>query len=148
MKGRWLHNRILLAPVLQAAGANATIRYEVRVDPVQRSRSVDAVIEWPGFRAVVEAENRSEREVGDFPKAIALKGDVLLLVTPTSRVARSIRASLKRAKVQASGLHVLVLTQGAACQWVAHQSHLMSARDVLRTSDIKGHAPSTERSLP
>lgn len=148
MKGNWLHNRILLAPVLEAARALATIRCEVRVDPVQRPRSADAVIDWPGFRAVVEAENRSEREVGDVYKAIALKADVLLLVTPTSQVAQSIRASLKRAGMEASGLRILVLTQGAARQWVEHKSQLMSARNVLRTSDIKPRPKITERRLP
>jgi hypothetical protein len=147
MKGHWLHNRILLVPVLHAAGPDATIRYEVRVDPVQRSRSADAVVDWPGFRLVVEAANRSEREVGDVSKAIALKADALLLVTPTSPVARSIRASLQRAAVLASGLRILVLTQGAARQWVAHKSHLMSTRNVLPTSDINEHPQSSKRSL-
>lgn len=36
-----------------------------------------------------------------------------------------------------AGLRILVLTEGAARQWVANQSHLMSAQNVLRTSDNK-----------
>lgn len=138
MKGGWLHNHLLVERVLQRAGPLAIVRREVRVDAVtQRSRSVDAVIDWPHLRAVLEAGNSEARVLREAVKAQDLDADVLLIVTPTPTVTRRVRAALRRAKLNKSDLSIIVLSQGAACQWVANQSHLMSAMYVLRTSDNK-----------
>jgi hypothetical protein len=140
MKGGWLHNHLLVERVLQCAGPLAIVRREVRVDTaIQRSRSVDAIIDWPHLRAVLEAGNSEARVLREVAKARDLDAGVLLIVTPTPTVTRRVRAALRREKLNKSDLSIIVLSQGAACQWVANQSLLMSAMHVLRTSDNKPH---------
>ena len=142
MKGKWLHNRILIEPLLQAAGSTATIHLEMRVDQVQRSRSVDAVLDWPGFRVALEAENKATTRLErDVIKAQDIKAHLLLIVVPNWRVVRSVQTALRRMQADGIALRILVLTQGAARQWLTNQSHLMSRSYVLRTSDNKPQQP-------
>ena len=146
MKGAWLHNKVLISPLVAAAGNNALIKCEARVDDCQRSRSVDLLIDWPGRRVVVEAENSAVRVARDVAKASALKADDLLLVAPNPEVARAIRQALKRIPQNIASLRILVLTPGAARQWIANQSHLIRTH-APGTSDNKFQPQRNQRNL-
>jgi hypothetical protein len=150
MRGGQFHNHVLVDGVLSPVGSGAVVRREVPVDKARRPRAVDAVVQWPAFRLAVEGENRPYPVLRDVAKARDLKANALLIVTPHSRIARRVRARLRQAKVQVPGMAIIVLSQGAARQWVANQSQLMSRPNVLRTSDknTQGNVQKKERQSP
>jgi len=97
MRGGFLHNEVLLAPLaalVRAAGVECFAEFQIRDG--RNSGFIDLYFEGNGRRVAVEAETRSERERNDVFKALQVNATHLLIVTPDSRTAAAIRRRLDR----------------------------------------------------
>ena len=112
MRGSPAHNLIaqLMRSDFLARGAQVSLEH--RVDLGWALGFVDLLVLMPcGLRIVVEVELTDGRRVqGDMMKARALRADLLLIPTPTARVARSCHRVILR---NASAFSGEVLAQPA-----------------------------------
>lgn len=129
MRGGYLHNKVLLTPVithLRALGAGVALEQPVKVGT--RSGAVDIVADLGSRRLAVEVENSCRRVAWDIEKARALKAADLLIVAPTAGVAQACRREARR-KVAVegfSGLGIYILTLPLAHQWLSNCFRLIS----------------------
>lgn len=145
MRGGFLHTHVLigtLALALRLQGVK--VRLEHPVQPGRTGGSVDLFAELPELRIVIEAERSTERLKNDLRKAALLRADVLLIVVPTWKLARAGSRQLAAlAAEQGDGKpRALCLPLGPALQRLASISSLMTARNVLQTTNQKINPPS------
>jgi len=101
MKGGYVHNRLLLAPVdRRARELGARVDHEVAINVGDRVLFGDLVINLGSRRILVEAEMSSRRIPKDVAKASALEGCELWILVPNPRVAASVRRKLERSHVR------------------------------------------------
>lgn len=118
MRGGFLHCRAM-ADGLKGAleGLGAPVRTEHPVGPGRRAGAVDLYAELREIRLVCEVELGPRRALKDVQKAEILGADVLLIVTPTASVARSVRARLRT--LAAPRVRVHVLPYGLALKYLS-----------------------------
>ncbi len=119
MRGKFLHNEVLLAPLGRAFEAQDwQTDYEVPIRIGEDLGFVDLVAERDGYCIAIEAENTAKRIARDLDKAAAMRADELWIVTPNLTVAAAVRRSLARQLIRVDHGGLYVLTQGEALQRV------------------------------
>ncbi|MBL8745375.1 MAG: hypothetical protein JNK58_03360 [Phycisphaerae bacterium] len=127
MRGGFLHNKVLLAPILEhffSRGAVVREEFPVVVGTVRRA--VDLWILEGSVRIAIEAELTPRRAITALDKAVAAAATHLLIVTPTGAVADTIVESLHGRPEPESCIQVCVLPQGPALAWVRSRFPLIS----------------------
>ena len=153
MRGGFTHNRVLadrLAQAFECAGAVVLREHPVRAG--RNPRCVDLWVEWNRCFIAGEIEIEPRRAGGDLDKARQLGAHILLLVTPTGRVARAVEQFLKRSGHGIDELRprIFVMPLGAALQAVANKSLLRSVSIVTQTLILESvnHADSGQTTNP
>jgi hypothetical protein len=137
MRGKFLHNQVMIAALVSALRLR---RYHLYLEhPVRRGKyppSADIFFKVNGGWVVIEVERTTARITNDFKKAQALQADLLLLVMPDAQKVQAAKTVVRcfAQKITSPSPRILVMTLGAALQWVANNCPIMSARIV--TSDI------------
>lgn len=132
MRGHFVHNRILIAPIeerLVAFGSSVVQEYPVRVSG--RTCFVDLFATYNGIRISVEAELSTARISNDIAKAISLNVDLLLILVPTASGARAIKRHLKRTASAPRNLTISILTLGVALNRLRDQKSFLTLLNVL-----------------
>ncbi len=122
MRGGYLHNVILIAvlsDLFELEGWHTDQEVPVRMGST--IRFVDLVAEREGYCIAIEAECSAKRIEGDLDKAQAIGSQELWIVTPTARIAESVRRKLDRLYVPVNRDGLFVLTQGAATERVMNK---------------------------
>jgi len=119
MRGGYIHNNVLIAPIERAERARGAIVYrEYRVVTPKLEGNMDLLVITKLRRRAYEAENTLDRVRWDIMKATAFPLDELVLVFPTGRLARAAQKCVDELK--ASGkvvrLSIVCVTVGAALQ--------------------------------
>jgi hypothetical protein len=130
VKGGFFHNRCLVGRLIQPfRDLGATVLAEHRIESGRHGRAVDLLVQLGPYRIVVEAERDLRRLSGDVAKARALGANLLLVVVPTGRLARTARCRLAVFQGGEGGRkpRIMVLTLGAALELVTNRSPLKSA---------------------
>lgn len=121
MKGAFLHNTLVtrLARSLQRRGYETYL--ECPLETGQHQRAVDLRFGLPGQFHYIEVELDTDRIPQDLAKARFLFPAQVLIVTPTARGARSVRAKLERllAAKRSRPANLQSLHFGAALKWIA-----------------------------
>ncbi len=124
MRGKHLHNVVLLAPVIAALRVAGLHVMEEAARP-DGAGAVDLLVEdSQGVRIVIECETGAARVRWSALKAAALASFLVILV-PDGRTAKKCRAALRRTPRldRLSQLHISVLTYGALSarlpQWLS-----------------------------
>lgn len=105
MRGKFLHNTVLISRIAALFHqTDATIYHEYPTGPGRTAGFVDLFILYKTWRFAVEAELSADRVSNDVAKAIALRADLLLIVTPNSRVATAVRRQVQRLRSNQRGL--------------------------------------------
>jgi hypothetical protein len=133
MRGKFLHNQVMVAALVSALrlrGYHAHLEH-----PVRRGKNppaVDMFFNANGKSVAMEIERTTERIANDVKKAQTLRADFLLLVMPCASNVRSAESVVRalRADVARQTPRILVMTLGAALQWVANNCPMMSADNV------------------
>ncbi len=115
MKGRFLHNRVLIEPLAEyfrLRGVSVLPEYPIR--PGRSAPAVDLYV--PAYRLVIEAELTADRVLNDRAKALAMQADMLLIVTPTRRVTDAANRRLKKAGRTEKTIVEWILPVGPALQ--------------------------------
>lgn len=97
MRGGFLHNQMLIAPVKAAfdvCGAQTTEEVWLRAKSCEGF--VDLVAEYQNLRIAVEAELTPLRIPRDIVKAVAIGADELWLIVPNAAVRRTAHQRLRR----------------------------------------------------
>jgi hypothetical protein len=132
MRGGFIHNQILVAPIeaaLRALGALTQREYPVEVSSGYHGY-VDLFAVLDGKRIVCEAEQTDDRIRTDIAKAAALKADLLLIIMPSHRVAREVERMLSR--LATSSVRICCLTLGGAIQQLGNKRLFMTQMNVSR----------------
>lgn len=120
MRGAFLHNTLItrLARSLQRRGYETYL--ECPLETGQRQRAVDLRFGLSGQFHYIEVELDTDRIPQDLAKARLLFPALVLIVTPTTRGARAVRAKLERMRAakRARPANVQILHFGAALKWI------------------------------
>ena len=112
-----MHNHVLLEPIEEHfRGCGATVHHEHPTRPGRSARFLDLHVRLNGRVIAVEAELSVKRVCADVEKAREVGAQLLLIVVPTRRVARTAVARLHEARVLSGDLAVWVLPLGRALQ--------------------------------
>lgn len=133
MRGGFVHNRVLIAPVeavLRELGASVRRESPVAVSS-RYTGFVDILAICGKNRIVCEAELSADRVGLDLAKAAALKATLLLIIVPNRQVGQAVERQV--ARMNTSPVTVCCLTVGAAVQRLRNKSLLMSAVNVGET---------------
>ena len=125
MKGRFLHNRVLIEPLAEyfrLRGVSVLPEYPIR--PGRSAPAVDLYV--PAYRLVIEAELTVDRVLNDRAKALALQVNMLLIVTPTRRVADAAKRRLNEAAGDEKTIVEWILPVGPALQRIRDCSPISS----------------------
>ena len=134
MRGGFIHNTCLVAPLVAfCRSAGASVTEELPVGPGRGAGHVDAVIELGRCRVAVEVECSARRIANDLEKAARLGVQELWIVVPDRRVAKAVRASLRRVHEPAFRGDVFVLSQLQARDRLAISFPLIAAAKVRGT---------------
>lgn len=144
MRGKFLHNEVIIAPLLltlTALGYPVSVEHPVRSG--QRPRCVDLFFVMRGKRIVIEAECSCARVASDLAKARKLSADLLLIIVPHARLRSRARAGLKALLGQGgrSAMHFEVLTLGAALRWVFDNCPPAATRPLAGGIQTTGQSP-------
>lgn len=118
MRGRFLHNQLLVAPLAEAlrqSGWQVNVEFHVRSETY--TGFIDLKASRDGQVLAVEAELTPRRVKNDIAKAIAMNASELWIVVPEYHAARAVRAVVARHAARKK-LPIRVLTQGQAIQRV------------------------------
>lgn len=138
VRGSDLHNKWLVGPVERALRElGFIVRREVPTGPGREAGFVDLLADRGDTRWVVEAERTPERLARDLVKAIALRAQLLLVVTPTARDARRVSRRLRDLRPGHLPCRVCILPLGVVLQRLANKSDLMTCRYVPRDNKSK-----------
>lgn len=162
MRGRFLHNKILIAAVEErflALGATVSREHSVKVR--DRICYVDLFVSYGDSRIACEAELTTDRILNDIAKAIALDADMLLILVPTSTMARKVQERLTMTMPGPSLIAISVLPLGVALERLRNrtsfltllnvphrkrnQSTMKTGTGVFQSSPPKGSICQTER---
>lgn len=133
MRGGFVHNRCLIAPLVETCRElGITVRLEAPVGPGRHAGHVDALIGGGDFRVAVEAECSARRVKRDVIKARTLDVQELWIIVPTRAVARAVGRVVALAE-PAPSLTVFVFSEAQARQRLAHCFPLLSAPKVRGT---------------
>jgi hypothetical protein len=129
MRGGYVHNNVLLLPVLtqcRALGAGVSLEHRVRVG--KRYGAIDIFADFGSRRLAIELETSHLRVPWDIEKARALNVEDLLIPVPSAVVAQACRRVVRRelATQGSSGMGVYVLTLPNVHQWLSNYSRLIS----------------------
>ena len=146
MRGRFLHNRVILAQVeerFRRLGASVFQEYPAKTG--KRTRFVDLFVLLHGVRVVCEAELSFARIPNDVAKAIALDADLLLIVVSTSAACRKTQLQLKKTLTVLPGLTISILPLGVAIKRLKDQKSFLTLLNVQNWKTIlhKRHHPTT-----
>ena len=125
MRGGFPHNRILADRLERAAlAAGATVDTEHRVALRQSVGFIDLLVVLDRRRIAIEVECSAHRVDKDVAKARAAQADLLLIVTPDSRIADACVRKLRRLGLleASSGPTIKVCTLPVALQELANFS--------------------------
>ena len=113
MRGGYVHNCVLLAPIEQKARRRGVaVDREAAIRVGDRVLYGDLLIRDGSRRILVEAELSSRRVPNDLAKAAALEACDLWVVVPNSRVSGSVHRKLAQHGIRSGpGLFVLSLPQ-------------------------------------
>lgn len=137
MRGGFVHNRVLIAPVESAFRIlGASVHREHPVGSGGCHGFVDLWVIYLACRIACEAEMSSDRVWRDMEKAILLKATLLLILVPKAGVAESVRSRLasSQAPPVPSSLSIYCLTVGAVLHEIRTKSLFMSVPIVPETS--------------
>lgn len=138
MRGGFLHNQVLLAPIeayFRQVGAAVYPEH-----PVPGAwGAVDLFVEYRHHRVAVEAELTPRRVQRDIEKARALNASVLLIVMPTNSLASQAKARLVGA-VRVPGMRIVIRPLGPALAWVERSFPMISDAIPTWKTDQKGES--------
>lgn len=119
MKGGFLHNEVLLAPLEgYFRGLGAPVHREHPAESGRSPRAVDLFVTWGTRRIVIEAELTARRVLDDVAKAELLNATLLLVVVPTARIAEAARGRIAQADLTRTSMAIWVLPLGPALERV------------------------------
>ena len=127
MRKSVIHDCVLLNPLdehFQALGFECWREYSTHRFGI--SGFIDLFVEHDTCRIAVEGERSPDRVFNDISKAISVRAECLIIVTPTLRVAKAIQRKLSRAEPPSESLEILVLPLGQARNWVTNRFPLNS----------------------
>lgn len=120
MKGGFVHNEVLVAPLARAfERADWNVDFEVRVRLTDGVGFIDLVAERDGYCIAVEAECSAKRIERDLEKGRSIGAHELWIVVPTRRVAGAVLRKLAQS-VGHGDRSLFVLTQPQARQRVTN----------------------------
>jgi hypothetical protein len=139
MRGKFVHNKVILATVVVALGA---LGYEVLVEhPIcsgQRPPCVDAFVVVRGRRIAIEAECSTARIGNDVVKARKLAADLLIIIVPHVRLQALVGQVLKRhlSCPSQTGPEIQVFTLGAALHWISSNCPRVATRLAQQNQNV------------
>jgi len=136
VRGRFLHNDVLVAPVaalLREYGVQSQLEHAT--ESGRGTTFVDLLAVRESLRLVCEAELSPDRVWNDVNKAVSLEANLLLIVVPNARIARRVRRRLSRLTVPMipESLDIWILPLGPALQRLREKLSLMTRVNVPRT---------------
>jgi hypothetical protein len=137
MRGNFLHNQVLIAPIeCEARIQRAIVHREYRVVTSSVDGFVDLLVTTNSKRTVYEAENTLDRVRWDITKALALQADELQIIFPTGRLARAAQERVNEIKDsgKATRLSIYCLTVGAAVKRLKDNKRFDVGLNVVPTS--------------
>lgn len=138
MRNGFLHDAVLLDPIeflLRQRGAR--VHREFRVSLSRSVGFIDLFAVLEGHTLACEAELTPRRVPADLAKARAAAASHLLIVTPTGRIAKAIKAGLLGPN---EALAIVVLPQGPAALWVEDCFPLFSRSIAPAITNQKGRS--------
>lgn len=150
MRGRFLHNKVILAQVeekFRELGASVFQEYPAKTG--KRTRFVDLFVLLNGVRVVCEAELSFARILNDVAKAIALDADLLLIIVSTSAACRKTQKQLKKTVTALPGFTISILPLGVAIKRLKDQKSFLTLLNVQnwKTIQLKRDLPTTPHPL-
>ena len=138
MKGKCVHEKVLLGRMeKQIRESGVAVRRQVPAGSGRTRRYADLVAFVGTKRLIIEAEMSSKRVAGDLLKALDLGASWLWIVTPTQRVARSVRRRLRKMGIVENEPWLCVLPLGQAIESVRHYLPLFSIPKVTGKRNAK-----------
>jgi hypothetical protein len=143
MRGGWLHNQALIAPLEAWFRSRGALVYrEFRVRRGTCLGFIDLFATFGSLRIACEAELSPARVPVDIAKAEAVQADLLLILVPTPAVARAIRQkflSSQRPNLR-QDIAIWILPLGAALQRLGNLSRFSDTVECRNDFNPKIHA--------
>lgn len=137
MRGGYLHNCVLLDPIeahFLALGAATRREWTIRVG--ERTCFIDLMVELVDSRRIAcEAELTADRIVRDIEKAVAAGASLLLIVVPSTKVARAARQAARKCCRSPQTMPVWILPLGGMRQRLRSCFPLISTTIDLQKSE-------------
>ena len=135
MRGGFLHTSVLITSIENCfRGLGAEIHRESLVYMGNRIGFIDLVVVLGSLVIACEAELSADRVISDIAKAMSAEADLLLIVVPTTRVARAVRRRLApAARILKDAPPICVLPLGTALQQLGKKGRFVTDVNVPQT---------------
>lgn len=128
MRGGYIHNRVLVEPIVQKVLCipGARVDQEVAIRVGDQFLYGDLLIQVGSQRILVEAELTAKRIENDLLKAAAMEPCELWVVVPNPLVKKAIQRKLSRQPIPMASVKIFVLLLPQTLQRVTEFSELIS----------------------